>query len=196
MVKMAPTLVPDGFIYLRATPQTCMSRLKSRSRDEETTVDISYLEDLHKRHDDWLYKIHANSVAGLRTEFDLVRYSATFQDTPRWQTAGLCSLALNVLMFAARRCREGSRQGQYIDRLSSLFCQLVFIVPQCCSVLSPLAAGLMSCLGGLQMLEIEGRRPELVPAERIKKAAQQSLTAPQVPEMITSEVSSDMQYID
>ena len=41
---MAPTLVPDGFIYLRATPQTCMSRLKSRSRDEETTVDISYLE--------------------------------------------------------------------------------------------------------------------------------------------------------
>ena len=74
MVKMAPTLVPDGFIYLRATPQTCMSRLKSRSRDEETTVDISYLEDLHKRHDDWLYKIHANSVAGLRTEFDLVRF--------------------------------------------------------------------------------------------------------------------------
>ena len=46
------------------------------------------------------------------------------------------------------------------------------------------------------MLEIEGRRPELVPAERIKKAAQQSLTAPQVPEMITSEVSSDMRHIE
>lgn len=70
---MAPTLVPDGFIYLRATPQTCMSRLKHRSRDEETAVDISYLQDLHNRHDEWLYQIHENSDPNIRHEFRQVR---------------------------------------------------------------------------------------------------------------------------
>lgn len=54
VVEMAPTLVPDGFIYLRAQPQTCMSRMQHRSRSEETGVSIDYLQDLHQRHEDWL----------------------------------------------------------------------------------------------------------------------------------------------
>lgn len=72
MVTMAPTLVPDGFIYLRATPQTCMSRLMNRNRDEEAAVHISYLEDLHKRHDDWLYQIHENSDPNIKPAFQQV----------------------------------------------------------------------------------------------------------------------------
>ena len=54
VVKMAPTLVPDGFIYLRAQPQTCMSRMQRRDRSEETGVGIDYLQDLHQRHENWL----------------------------------------------------------------------------------------------------------------------------------------------
>lgn len=38
-----PTLVPDGFIYLRAKPDTCFNRLKKRGRSEETGVDMDYL---------------------------------------------------------------------------------------------------------------------------------------------------------
>ena len=54
MVEMCKTLVPDGFIYLRAQPDTCMNRMKQRSRNEETTVGIEYLQDLHQRHESWL----------------------------------------------------------------------------------------------------------------------------------------------
>lgn len=39
-----PTLIPDGFIYLRANPDTCFNRLKKRGRSEETSVDMDYLQ--------------------------------------------------------------------------------------------------------------------------------------------------------
>ena len=55
IVDMCKTLVPDGFIYLRAQPDTCMNRMMKRSRNEETGVGIDYLQDLHQRHEDWLY---------------------------------------------------------------------------------------------------------------------------------------------
>ena len=54
IVEMCQTLVPDGFIYLRAQPDTCMNRMMKRSRNEETGVGIEYLQDLHQRHEDWL----------------------------------------------------------------------------------------------------------------------------------------------
>jgi len=50
-----PTLVPNGFLYLRASPETCHRRLKKRAREEETTVGVDYLTELHGRHEDWLY---------------------------------------------------------------------------------------------------------------------------------------------
>jgi len=44
----------DLIVYLRADPETCYERLKRRSREEESTVPISFLKSLHKLHDDWL----------------------------------------------------------------------------------------------------------------------------------------------
>ena len=72
---MCKTLVPDGFIYLRAQPDTCMNRMMKRSRNEETGVGIDYLQDLHQRHEDWLCselsmrdkRDHSNHVRDLRT---------------------------------------------------------------------------------------------------------------------------------
>ncbi|GAX83700.1 hypothetical protein CEUSTIGMA_g11125.t1 [Chlamydomonas eustigma] len=49
-----PTLIPNGFIYLRAEADTCFRRMKRRSRNEENTVQLSYLKELHRYHEDWL----------------------------------------------------------------------------------------------------------------------------------------------
>jgi deoxyadenosine/deoxycytidine kinase len=45
---------PSGFIYLKTTPQTCLNRMKKRSRNEEVGISINYLEKLHNRHEEWL----------------------------------------------------------------------------------------------------------------------------------------------
>jgi len=45
IVSALPGLVPDGFIYLRADPETCYKRLLQRARDEEIArVTLPYLE--------------------------------------------------------------------------------------------------------------------------------------------------------
>jgi deoxyadenosine/deoxycytidine kinase len=44
----------DGAIYLRASPDTCMSRIRKRGRKEEDGIQVSYLEQLHARHEEWL----------------------------------------------------------------------------------------------------------------------------------------------
>eukprot|EP00191_Tetraselmis_sp_GSL018_P003187 CAMPEP_0177603086 /NCGR_PEP_ID=MMETSP0419_2-20121207/15296_1 /TAXON_ID=582737 /ORGANISM="Tetraselmis sp., Strain GSL018" /LENGTH=483 /DNA_ID=CAMNT_0019096777 /DNA_START=206 /DNA_END=1657 /DNA_ORIENTATION=+ len=54
MLQAIPTLVPDGFIYLRADPRTCLSRMLGRSRAEESAVSIEYLESLHQKHEEWI----------------------------------------------------------------------------------------------------------------------------------------------
>jgi deoxyadenosine/deoxycytidine kinase len=44
----------DGIIYLRAAPDKCLDRLKSRNRTEESSIDLQYLETLHEYHEHWL----------------------------------------------------------------------------------------------------------------------------------------------
>jgi deoxyadenosine/deoxycytidine kinase len=41
-------------VYLRATPKTCIERIRARNRPEETTIDLGYLTTLHRRHEEWL----------------------------------------------------------------------------------------------------------------------------------------------
>ena len=53
MLQDRPSLVPDAFIYLRATPDTCQKRMKIRSRQEEAPIQIDYLNLLHDKHDNW-----------------------------------------------------------------------------------------------------------------------------------------------
>ncbi len=49
VLKTLPTLVPNGFIYLRAGPDTCHRRMKMRARSEEGTVGLDYLQ-VHTMH--------------------------------------------------------------------------------------------------------------------------------------------------
>lgn len=46
--------MPEGFIYLRTTADTCIRRLKRRARGEETGIELQYLQTLHDKHEAWL----------------------------------------------------------------------------------------------------------------------------------------------
>ena len=47
MVAQLPGVVPDGFVYLHASPETCARRMASRGRTEEGGVSLDYLANLH-----------------------------------------------------------------------------------------------------------------------------------------------------
>lgn len=55
VVSVLPGLIPDAFIYLRASPDTCHKRMKGRQRTEEGGVSLDYLRDLHEKHESWLF---------------------------------------------------------------------------------------------------------------------------------------------
>eukprot|EP00828_Plagiopyla_frontata_P033204 TRINITY_DN4312_c0_g1_i3.p1 TRINITY_DN4312_c0_g1~~TRINITY_DN4312_c0_g1_i3.p1 ORF type:complete len:310 (-),score=41.20 TRINITY_DN4312_c0_g1_i3:101-1030(-) len=44
----------DGVIYLRTSPEVCLSRIAKRGRKEEDSIPIDYLTQLHQRHEEWL----------------------------------------------------------------------------------------------------------------------------------------------
>ncbi|GBP29048.1 Deoxynucleoside kinase [Eumeta japonica] len=46
----------DLIVYLKATPSVVFERIKKRARSEEQCVPLSYLEDLHNLHENWLVK--------------------------------------------------------------------------------------------------------------------------------------------
>ncbi|GAB4861451.1 hypothetical protein Ancab_036653 [Ancistrocladus abbreviatus] len=55
VVSSLPGLIPDGFIYLRASPDTCHKRMMLRKRAEEVGVSLDYLRGLHEKHESWLF---------------------------------------------------------------------------------------------------------------------------------------------
>ena len=59
VTQVLPTLVPDGFIYLRAEPRLCKQRMTQRNRSEEGGVQLPYLEMLHSLHEQWLRGVSA-----------------------------------------------------------------------------------------------------------------------------------------
>jgi len=71
LINAFPQLKLDGFVYLRTKPETCLQRLKKRNRSEESGVTLSYLAQIHKRHEDWLIDKKAS-----------VKIAERIQDTP------------------------------------------------------------------------------------------------------------------
>nr|XP_017178807.1 uncharacterized protein LOC103401315 isoform X2 [Malus domestica] len=61
VVSSLPGLVPDGFIYLRASPDTCHQRMKLRKRAEEDQVSLEYLRGLHEKHESWLFPFESGN---------------------------------------------------------------------------------------------------------------------------------------
>ncbi|KAI5356022.1 Hypothetical predicted protein [Prunus dulcis] len=61
VVSSLPGLIPDGFIYLRASPDTCHKRMKLRQRAEEGGVSLEYLHGLHEKHESWLFPFQSGN---------------------------------------------------------------------------------------------------------------------------------------
>lgn len=81
----------DLIVYLRASPETCMNRIKLRNRQEETGVPMDYLQTLHNLHEDWLihqtqYK-HPAPVLVLDADKDL---SLLKKDFDKYRDQILC----------------------------------------------------------------------------------------------------------
>ncbi|KAG6460364.1 hypothetical protein O3G_MSEX011945 [Manduca sexta] len=54
----------DLIVYLKTTPSIVHERIKKRARSEEQCVPLSYIEELHKLHEDWLiHRVHAECPA-------------------------------------------------------------------------------------------------------------------------------------
>ncbi|KAL3641436.1 hypothetical protein CASFOL_016404 [Castilleja foliolosa] len=75
VVSSLPGLIPDGFIYLRASPDTCHKRMMMRKRTEEGGVSLDYLRDLHEKHESWLFPFESGqhgvlSVSKLSKDVD------------------------------------------------------------------------------------------------------------------------------
>ncbi|XP_053856714.1 deoxyguanosine kinase, mitochondrial-like isoform X2 [Vidua macroura] len=54
LAHLGPRAAPHAFLYLRATPQTCLERLRRRARSEESGIQLGYLRQLHGQHELWL----------------------------------------------------------------------------------------------------------------------------------------------
>ena len=53
-------LIPDGIIYLKASPETSWDRINKRGRNEENTIDKEYIEKISNLHDKWLLNENLN----------------------------------------------------------------------------------------------------------------------------------------
>jgi deoxyadenosine/deoxycytidine kinase len=43
---------PDKYIYIQVKPDTCYNRIGLRNRESEIFINLTYLRDLHKRHEE------------------------------------------------------------------------------------------------------------------------------------------------
>ena len=54
------SLKADAYIYLRTNPEIAYKRIQKRNRKEEDEIPLEYIKQIHKKHDEWLYKRDEN----------------------------------------------------------------------------------------------------------------------------------------
>lgn len=52
----------DKIVYLRSTPDDCLERVQTRAREGEDSISLSYLERVHKQHEDWLAQVQHETI--------------------------------------------------------------------------------------------------------------------------------------
>ncbi|KAG1677372.1 hypothetical protein FOA52_010751 [Chlamydomonas sp. UWO 241] len=123
MLKTLPTLVPNGFIYLRANPDTCFRRMTKRSRNEEASVQLEYLQDLHAHHEDWLWS------GGVKA-FECVA-DAAFLTTPassRGLINAAATLSTGAPMVPMRSSPNGSRASVLVPPVPAALRDSLYIL--------------------------------------------------------------------
>ena len=61
---------PDGIIYLKSSPEKCMERMKTRARDEESSVPFEYLKEIHDNHEEWLSQWTTTPILTIDNDID------------------------------------------------------------------------------------------------------------------------------
>ena len=59
------------YIYLKASPETCASRIKKRGRVEEESIELDYLKGLNDYHDAWLLNEPNTIIINCEEEFEI-----------------------------------------------------------------------------------------------------------------------------
>ena len=70
---------PNGYIYLRASPEVSLERIKNRDRGEEINITLEYLQQISDLHDEWLLKTSEN-VLVIDCDKDFEKDDLIFQD--------------------------------------------------------------------------------------------------------------------
>jgi deoxyadenosine/deoxycytidine kinase len=52
----------DKIVYLRSKPDECMERIKTRNREGEQDISLSYLQKIHDKHEKWLQDIQHETI--------------------------------------------------------------------------------------------------------------------------------------
>ena len=63
------------YVYLKSSPTECLNRIRSRARSEEQSIQLSYLEDLHARHERLYRRLEAENEKTLILNVDRLVYS-------------------------------------------------------------------------------------------------------------------------
>jgi deoxyadenosine/deoxycytidine kinase len=61
---------PVGVVYLRVSPSKSVERIRSRQRGGEEKIDVSYIEMLHRAHEEWIGRLRADAVPVLVLDGD------------------------------------------------------------------------------------------------------------------------------
>ena len=60
---------PSEFIYLKADPKISYKRIQQRTRDEESSIPLSYIVDISNKHDSWLLSKKNVTVIDANNDF-------------------------------------------------------------------------------------------------------------------------------
>ena len=52
----------DGIIYIKTTPETCLTRIINRNRKGEESLSLDYLISCHDYHEDWLNSFQVDKI--------------------------------------------------------------------------------------------------------------------------------------
>jgi len=52
----------DKIVYLRSNPDDCLERIRIRNRDGEQDIQLSYLQNIHDKHEEWLATIQHETI--------------------------------------------------------------------------------------------------------------------------------------
>ncbi len=83
---------PRGFIYLRATPEVCFERIKTRNRESEGAISLEYIKQIHTWHERFLIDKQHDLPSIAQVPVLVLDCSTPFAENPAMLTKHLAAL--------------------------------------------------------------------------------------------------------